>query len=120
MLYIGDLQATECHSKYPSNATDATKYCVTPEASGSETVLQTAMAVEMSSNGSTCNINPGATTTTKISTLQHHKMIYTAVYGTHKSTCANTWRFHVYTRWISGRSVMIQNGPYGQGLVRPL
>ena len=118
--FIGDIQATECHVPYPSNATHAATQCTTSESGADATVEYQAVAVEEYPNGSTCHITGGLATTKSIDARTHHKMLYTQVVADHTPGCANLWRFDIYTRWISGRSFMVQSGPYGQGMVRSL
>lgn len=119
--YIGDIQATECHVPYPTGATDPNTQCVTSEPAGPDTAVQYwAQAYEEYPDGTTCHVTDGVKSTASIATRVHHKMLYTALSDVpHTPGCADVWHFAVHVQWVSGRTFMIQSGPYGQGMVRP-
>lgn len=118
--YLGDIQVTECHTPYPTGASDPNTQCTTAEPGPNTVVEYWAQAYEEHADGTTCHVTDGVKTTKTIEPRVHHKMLYTGlVNAPHTPGCANVWHFHVYTQWKGGRSFMIQSGPYGQGMVRP-
>jgi hypothetical protein len=116
--YIGDIQVTECHVPYPANANDPATECTTSEAGADSVVQYRAEAYEENADGTTCQVTEGTTRTATVDERTHHKMLYTQVLASHTAGCANVWHFQIDTRWTSGRSFMVQSGPYGQGIVR--